>query len=291
MYFEIDSWIPHELAPFLAKGKEPRVFEGIEGERLRTVKLRGQISQGLLLPHDIVWDKNMFDFNRFEEGDDVTELLGIQKWEAPLSAQLAGVARGNFPSFIRKTDQERIQNLKREIQEYIGDAFVVEEKLDGSSMTVYLYDGEFGVCSRNLNLKESEDNTFWKVARELNLEAKLSSLGRNIAFQGELIGPGIQKNPYKLVTHEFHIFDVYDIHESKYLDPSSRRKIVDGIGLINVPMIVEYYSLPTTIDEILNVAAGKSLLSLGVDREGVVIKHMYKQFSFKAISNEWLLRN
>jgi RNA ligase (TIGR02306 family) len=91
IYCEIDSWIPHELAPFLSKGKEPREYEGVKGERLRTIKLRGQLSQGLLLPLGI----SVYDVNaELNEGDDVTEHLNIKKWEKPINAQLAGVCKG-----------------------------------------------------------------------------------------------------------------------------------------------------------------------------------------------------
>ena len=114
VYFEIDSWIPNTVAPFLTRPEHyPKVFEGVEGERLKTIKLRGQLSQGLLMPY-----KEAIPFAEqgvLIEGDDVTELLGIKKWEKPVNAQLAGVCKGNFPSLIPKTDQERCQNLKKEI--------------------------------------------------------------------------------------------------------------------------------------------------------------------------------
>jgi RNA ligase (TIGR02306 family) len=117
VYCEIDSWIPTELAPFLSKGKEPREFEGIKGERLRTVKLRGQLSQGLLLNLDSAIPQT----NSFADGDDVSELLNIVKWEMPMNAQLAGMAKGNFPSQIPKTDQERVQNLVGEAGRLFND--------------------------------------------------------------------------------------------------------------------------------------------------------------------------
>ena len=92
VYFEIDSWIPTELAPFLSKGKEPREFEGIKGERLRTIKLRGQLSQGLLMPlAEVIAIAGCT--SPIQEGDDVSEWLNIQKWEKPMNAQLAGLAR------------------------------------------------------------------------------------------------------------------------------------------------------------------------------------------------------
>lgn len=109
VYLEVDSWVPFEVAPFLTKGKEPREFEGVKGERLKTIRLKGQLSQGLLLPLTHAFNDGdgcvLLKDEVVQEGDDVTELLGVIKWEKPMSAQLAGMARGNFPSFIPKTDQ------------------------------------------------------------------------------------------------------------------------------------------------------------------------------------------
>ena len=161
VYIEIDSWVGHDLAPFLSKGNEPREYNGVRGERLRTVRLRGQVSQGLLLSRYIVLDR----VGEIHEGQDITELLGIQKWEAPIPASLAGDVRGAFPSFIPKTDQERIQNLTQEFDTWNGLEWEGSEKLDGSSMTVYHKDGDFGVCSRNWNLADSEGISLWQQAR------------------------------------------------------------------------------------------------------------------------------
>ena len=288
VYCEIDSWIPTELAPFLSKGKEPREFEGIKGERLRTIKLRGQLSQGLLLPlraNGIVVT--------LADGDDVSEALGIVKWELPMNAQLAGMAKGNFPSAIPKTDQERAQNLVAEIQAAAeaGTEYEVTEKLEGSSMTVYLIDGEFGVCSRNLDLKETEGNTFWQVARRDGIEAKMRSVvGTDFAIQGELIGPGIQGNIYKLREPEFRVFDVYSITTGAYLSPQKRRELIRNLGLQHVPFISVDKDLGVgSVEEILQWAEDISLLNPTVQREGIVFKEVRGGMSFKAISNKYLL--
>jgi len=285
VYCEIDSWIPTELAPFLSKGKEPREFEGIKGERLRTVKLRGQLSQGLLLPWTVGG-----------EGDDLSETLGIIKWEKPMNAQLAGMARGNFPALIPKTDQERAQNLKKEIEIASDDGllFEVTEKLEGSSMTVYQIGGEFGVCSRNLDLKETEGNAFWATARKEDIEGKMKRLDAqwDFAIQGELIGPGIQGNIYKLTQPEFRVFDVYDIMAGAYLDPAHRRAVVAALGLLHVPIITDGKDLGVgSIDEILQWAEDRSLLNPTVEREGIVFKECNGGMSFKAISNKYLLNS
>ena len=294
VYCEIDSWIPHTLAPFLSKGKEPRVFDGIQGERLRTMKLRGQLSQGLLLPLSTL---TMVESELFE-GLDVSFPLGIVKYEAPIPAQLAGEVKGMFPGWIQKTDQERIQNLKEELDYWLREqhGWEVTEKLDGSSMTVYLRDGEFGVCSRNLELKPSETNSLWKVAVRNNLELKLRRANRNLALQGELIGEGIQGNPYKQKGQEFFLFDIYDIDASKYLTPAERNAFVKEHDIKHVPVLAFGAELWDTlginsIDNILKFAEGKSVMGMiGCEREGLVFKSKAMQCSFKAISNKFLLK-
>ena len=298
IYLEIDSWVPHELAPFLSKGQEPREYNGVKGERLRTIRLRGQISQGLLLPIDE--DSPMW-YGRFV-GDDVTETLGIQKWEPPIPSQLQGMMRGNFPHFIPKTDQERCQNLRKDIFEtHKDDVYEVTTKLDGSSMTVYVKDGEVGVCSRNIDLVETEGNTFWKSAREQNIVDTLLELsaenGEEYAIQGELIGEGIQGNPEKLTGHKFFLFDIYSITAGRYLKVDERYSIIDklnmnGASIEHVPVIGIMYSVAkvfSTIDELLEFAEGPSL-NPQTKREGLVFKSWGSDFSFKAISNSYLLK-
>jgi RNA ligase (TIGR02306 family) len=145
VYCEIDSFLPHTLVPFLSRGKEPREFEGVKGERLRTIRLKGQISQGLLLPVSILnivadecrsfvppdyWENAAGIRVAHEEDADVTELLGILKYERPLPAQLAGQAKGNFPSFIPKTDEERCISAETQIQTEIGN-ITIKEIVDG----------------------------------------------------------------------------------------------------------------------------------------------------------------
>ena len=302
IYFEIDSWIPTELAPFLSKGKEPREFEGVKGERLRTVKLRGQLSQGLLLPIDASWIIHNLGAGpgaKFDDyvDTDVTELLNVKKWEKPMNAQLAGQAKGNFPSLIPKTDQERAQNLVKEIvaANEAGTQFEITEKLEGSSMTCYLINGEFGVCSRNLDLKETEGNAFWATARQEDIEAKMRAMfgNKNVAIQGELIGPGIQGNIYKLSKPAFYVFDIYDVEGGDYLFPAFRRAIIEKMGLNHVPVLVADGSLYDTlgitdIPQLLAFAEGKSVLA-DTEREGVVFKESRGGFTFKAISNKYLL--
>lgn len=288
IFVEIDSWVPHEIAPQLSKGQEPRVYEGIPGNRLRTVRLRKQLSQGLLLPVSLLGGVDI------TPGDDVAEHLGIIKWEAPIAAQLAGYARGNFPEFIPKTDQERCQNLVSEIRVYHGKPFLFEvtEKLDGSSMTVYVRDEDQGVCSRNMDLKETEENTFWAVARQFELIDRIRSTGRNLALQGELIGEGVQKNRYGIRGHQFKLFDVYDIDAGAYLLPAERLELAKTLEIDSVPVITLGTALSSpNVDELLIEAEGKSVLNAKTEREGVVYKAIDDStIHFKAISNRFLLK-
>lgn len=300
VYCEIDSFLPVEPEfEFLRKSSYKKLVDGTEGFRLKTIRLRGQYSQGLILPLEdainVMKRKNGEVYHEMLElNKDVSDSLGIVKYEPPIPANLAGLVKGQFPSFIQKTDEERIQNLSSELQEWKKEniTFYMTEKLDGSSATFYLRDGEFGVCSRNLDLLETEDNTYWKVARELNIEEKLRELGRDIAIQGELIGEGIQKNPYKIKGHTVRFFNVFDIDK---FEKSSRDEfleiIIDKMGLETVP--VHMLPLPLTHDVagLLELAEGKSQLNKDTEREGLVIRSLDNKISFKAISNKFLLKN
>ena len=309
VYCEIDSFIPTAIAPYLTKpGHYAKTFEGVEGERLRTVKLRGQLSQGLLIPLSVAFEKfedSKFDEGQelsefFFEGNDVSELLGIVKYEAPVPAELAGEVKGMFPSVIPKTDQERVQNLKVELAEWLTNDelhWEVTEKLEGSSMTVYMRDGEVGVCSRNLDLKPNADNSLWRAANKYNLPAKLVGIGRNIAIQGEIVGNGIQGNIYQMRDQDFLVYDIYDIDAGRYFTPGERKAFVAEHGLNHCPVLAYSARLTDTLgltnmEQILKFAEGKSVMGMiGCEREGLVFKCHEKQVSFKAISNKYLLKH
>lgn len=288
VYCEVDSFLPiKEEFEFLRKSSYKKMGDQ-EGFRLKTIRLRQQISQGLILPIDqVIPFPDVIDY--LEVGKDVSELLGIVKYEPPIPAELSGKVKGNFPSFIPKTDEERIQNLTNEFDGWKDETFYITEKLDGSSATYYVKDGEFGVCSRNLELLETEENTFWKVARELDLENKMKSLGFNVAMQSELLGPGIQKNPYNFKNHTVRFYNVFDIDNYEYFGLDKFVEIIRELGLETVPVIDTSFRLPETIDDLLKYADGKSVLNPNFDREGIVVRSLDRKISFKAISNVFLL--
>lgn len=298
VYCEIDAWVPNAVAPFLTKpGQEVKEYEGVKGERLRTVRLRGQLSQGLLLSLESVGITILHP--EYEVGIDVSDILGIVKYEPPIPAQLAGEVKGAFPGFVPKTDQERIQNLAGELDVWReeGDFWEVTEKLDGSSMTVYVRGGKIGVCSRNLELKRNTDNSLWKAVANQGIEEMLIGYSAfdsefSVALQGELIGEGIQGNPYKIRGQRFYIFDVYDIAAGAYYTPKQRMKFIAETGLAHVP-VMDSGGLLQDIDMegILNGAEGKSDLNMQTEREGIVFKRWDGKASFKAISNRFLIKN
>jgi len=301
VYFEIDSWIPTELAPFLSKGKEPREYQGVKGERLKTIKLKGQISQGLVLPLSVVYElPNNTECDVLN--DNVTEALGILKWEPVIPAQLAGKMAGNFPSFIPKTDQERIQNCLRTVEKLGVQTWEISEKLDGSSMTVFRtrntdkMDGgcRLGVCSRNWELKTDDtDNAFVKTAWNEGLFEKLSMHNLHVALQGELIGPGIQGNSYNLAEPTFYCFDIWDIESQQYYSTEQRLSLCKSLAIMHTPVFANYLTNnKTTVSELLIFAEGSSVLNPKTEREGLVFKNVNNpSLSFKAISNKWLLNN
>jgi RNA ligase (TIGR02306 family) len=333
LYIEIDSWVPHDLAPFLSKGHEPREYGGVKGERLRTVKLRGQVSQGLLLNlNDAVVYKALLGSNDWYEGQDHTEQLGIQKWEAPIPAQLQGQAAGTFPtSLIPKTDQERIQNCFGEIQkrakrfatekvwnaetqtleeypvivpaDFKEPTYEVTMKLDGSSCTIFRWENELRVCSRNLELKineENKDNTFVAMALKY-----ADAIPDGFAFQGEVMGPGIQGNREGFTEHRFFVFDIFSIQMHEYLPPFNRRELLQDLRAISasapshhhepsfavpegVPVLGTDWKAPSSVEEGLALAEGPSINHK--IREGLVWKcNEDPSFSFKTISQKFLL--
>lgn len=317
LMFEIDSFIPESDDRFAFLGKAIN-WKDKRGYRLRTMRLRKTLSQGLLLPlndfPEVVQVYSTRVLN--EDGSDPLDLaavLGIEKWEREMPACLAGQVKGNFPSFLRKTDQERIQNMTRKLDDIYSMDFEVTMKLDGSSMTSYIRDEDIGVCSRNLDLKlDDESSTFVQVFKRDAHEAILKDLkeafGFNIAMQGELMGPGIQGNRENFPEHRFFVFDLFNIDEGKYIEAEPRHKAITwiqqkGYNIDHVPVIYcNSDEKPTFIEiglpraglmEIILMMANGESINNPV-REGIVFKALdaYKEnghiFSFKAISNEFL---
>ncbi len=282
VYCEIDSLMP-----------DTPEFEFLKprGMRIKTIRLRGQISQGICFPLTIL----PADLPAHEDTD-VTEAMGIIKYEPPIPANLAGKAKGLFPSFIPKTDETRVQVLQDLLDKYKGTPCYITEKLDGSSVTYYLKNNEFGVCSRNLDLLEDDTNSMWKVAREMDIENKLKSLSKNFALQGEIIGEGIQGNKLKLKGQTVRFFNAFEIDTHTFLSFADFENLMQVLNLPTVPVLDTNFALVADIPTLVNMATRKSVLLSEVWAEGIVIRPLMERqdligrVSFKAISPEFLIK-
>lgn len=293
---EIDSWVPNHIAPFLTKeGKEPKEYKGIKGEKIRSIKLRGQISQGLLLPLSVLPNPSELSI-----GTDVTELLGIEKYEPPIPAAIVGDAR-SFSWPISKTDEIRVQlnDDYKFIENLTGQPYYITLKLDGTSSTFLIdRDETFHVCGRNYSYKRNNDHSFWKIAERYNIEQGLRNLwndGRKIALQAEVVAPGIQKNPLGLPTPDLYIFNVVDIPTNTRLCLDESLEVVKTLGLKFVPILEKGESFSYTVTDLLEKAQGKYIdhfpsAKPSQEREGIVIRSVCGHISFKAINNQFLLK-
>lgn len=212
-------------------------------------------------------------------------------WEPPIPACLAGQIAGPWPSLVQKTDQERIQNLGNEWESLTAHTYEITEKLEGSSMTAGIVNDEFVVCSRNMNLRETKENSLWQQARRYRIEEALRDLGlNNIVVQGEIIGEGIQGNYYGIKRQDFYVFDILDLSTGKYMLPEQRRELVTKLGLNHVPVLDTAKRISGTIEQVLGEADANSLLNKQKLREGIVFKRVDGPEHFKAVSNRYLLK-
>lgn len=323
VYCEVDSLLP--LKPefaFLEKGAKPKkvYIDGKEviGHRIKTIKLRGQISQGIVfpvtkvLPTQFIVENGVFTpqvgpNGEFEglligvpEGLDVTEAMGVHKYEMPLPTELAGKARGGWPGFMPKTDEPRLQAHPYIMERYKGIDWYVTEKIDGSSVTLFIKNGEMHCAGRTIDWLDDGRNTIWRVAKELKVEEKLRqyNFDEQIALQGEIYGPGIQKNPLKQSKANIRFYSAYDFAAGKYLDYMAFKLLIDSLGLEMVPVVEEPFTMLPTIDDMVKYATRNSLINPDVKLEGLVFRPLLEhrdadigRLSFKVISPEYLLKH
>jgi RNA ligase (TIGR02306 family) len=288
IYLEIDS-VPPDDEPyrFLWKNTEERP----NNFRIRTVKLRGQVSQGILFPLSLFGD---FQSTLAVEGLDVTNALDITKYEAPLPAGSANV-EGQFFDGVPKTDEERVQSEtgQRLLAALQGRPYYITVKCDGSSMTVAVHDDKVKVASRNYRLAETPDSAYWRAAHA-NDDGLIKFVEANphLAVQGELVGPGIQGNRLGLTEHKCLVFTIYDRSMGVRLSWPEMIDMATSWGFELVPLLVRpSYGFDMTQDDLLSLAEGKYDRTTN-EREGIVIRSAdsYERISFKAISNRYLLK-
>ncbi|WVS24516.1 RNA ligase [Pseudomonas phage Psxphi15] len=330
VYFEVDSLLDTERPYFAdAANWSSKLLHNIDGRthaRVKTMKLRKQLSQGYMIP---LAETGL----NAQVGDDLTKALGVVKYEKAEEASMnntggMGVKTGTsalgFPKFIPKTDQTRVQNITNLYLKAVADGEEFEEsfKLDGSSLTAFVRDGVAGVASRNVGFRmenekrsflstlsrfidhvrnrglraakwerviKKDDNAFTQMATEAGLIEAIRRDGRNLAIQGEMCGPSIQKNFEGLDKNTFFCYDVFLIDEQRYMLPAERIEFCTDQGVKHVPVNFTGPLKAATVAEVLTRADGPSGLK-GKFREGFVYKSTTRDFSFKAISNAYLLK-
>lgn len=322
LYIEVDSIVPDiKFFDFMKQRKF----------RVKTIKLRQQISQGLVIPYSEIMNiKEQIEGGKFlgempihADGFDMTKYLGITKYLSPSEREenLEHMDKKNhnffikfmtrfswfrkmfkkksksFPAFIRVTDEIRCQNFPEVLNDRSEDWYI-SEKVDGSSLTAaYVkktFGGEFYICSRNVRKFEFDSSVWSKIARHYNIKANLKKLNKtygNLAVQGEVVGQRIQGNKYKLPELDLYIFNVYNIDERKMYPLDEAQKIVSLMGLKFIPVLECFVKLPETVDECLAKADGMSVINEDTIREGLVFRKIDMSRSFKAVSNKFLLSN
>lgn len=287
VYFETDSCVPHT-----------DVYSDLEktNYRVKTQKFLGQISQGYCLGLDVLGlDENL------PIGTDVTALLGVTKYELPDEYNGAAYIIGYRPDYVTRSSETRIQTLPELVNDYHGKRCVVTEKMDGTSSSFSLLDGEYQVFSHDNEVKDSDESCYGKISKKLDIESKLRKLGGDYVLQGEICGPGICKNKYQFKDYEFFAFDIYDINTHTALPYLDFIDLCGKMGIRTVPLITDNYILPNSIDEIVEFSKGQSTIR-DTKREGIVvrlyepdsvfdyIKYEMDRFSFKVINPEYSLK-
>jgi hypothetical protein len=314
VYCEIDSILPSKPEfEFLRERKF----------RIKTIKLKGQVSQGICFPLDILPKK-------YHEGDDVTDVLGIKKYdpqaeyERKESERLGNIKRYRlikffmrypwyrrlifkpsklpFPEWIKKTDEDRIQLFPGICEREKDTVFQVTEKLDGQSATYFVIKNPswtkifkpylFGVCSRNFQILKPDGQSYWRVAKELDIKTKLLFVAErynyeSIVVQGEIIGSKIQDNKYSFKNNCLYVFNVY--LNGTQCDYINSQLWANDVGLRHVPLLDENAHLPATISKVVEMAKGKSAIE-GIPREGLVWRNYDKNISFKVVNPDFLLK-
>lgn len=329
VYIEVDSILPPKPEFEFLKDRKYRI---------RTIKLKKQISQGICFP------LNILPINKkYNVGDDVTDIIGIIKYDPEKVEEEKELYNDNknrklnfidkifkrykwyrklflestkkkysWPSFISKTDEERIQNMPEVCEKYKDIEFSATEKLDGTSCTFFIKKDktsflktnyQYGVCSRNMQRKENPNCKYWKMFKQYNFQSILKNMFEmrndkrkigyvenldNIVIQGEIIGPNIQGNKYKLTVNEFRVFNIKI--NGKLLSNSEIFNICVIYNLHYVPIVFENFKLKLNVHDNVILSQGYSLINPDIPREGIVIRNNEYNVSFKIINPEFLLK-
>ena len=300
VYFEIDSFLPiRDVFEFMRSSSYKKTDIMGEGFRLRTMRFRGQISQGLLLP-----------VSQFPEipknadvGDDVTELLGVRKWEIEERATTGGTVIGTLPYDIPHTDETRVQEEPELIQAFAGLEYYISTKMDGSSHSIGIDENGFHVTGHNYEYKDDGSSSFYKLVKAREYQAKMEDYMKvldmkTLTIQGELCAPGIQQNRLRLAKPEWYVFTIRE--NGKRVGLKRMLQICEALDITPVPIEEVGTDLPSkypTVEALLSRADGE--YPNGGKKEGIVIRPTEPVFcplisaslSMKVVSNKYLLKN
>lgn len=283
VYFPVDSVLPERLAEALGVRN---LLSGKNKDRIKTVKLRGEISQGLVVKTDVIKDYLAEIWPGLEwPPSDLTGALGVTKYEPPEIPCHAG-RLSKLPDGVSMYDIEGADNFPDALESLMDQVVVVSEKMEGTNYSVTcMPDGEtVFVNQRKHTIIPIEDgeHDFWRVSRVLGVLDSVKRIqgnnfpGQQLTLRGELVGPGIQKNIYKLKEKKVLFFDV--LVDGKYLPFDTYFDICGVYGLETVPILSYNKTLREWLDgrSLQEASNGKSTLS-DVAREGVVIKPLEEQ--------------
>lgn len=284
VFFEIDSVLPN--LPVFEEMLYGKPYS-TRAARLKSKRFRGQVSQGYVRH---VADLPQIPDAAIEEGFDVTELLGVVKYEKPETGEQVANTSYWLSPHVPRTDEDRVQSKPKLVDKIQGQPYVITIKLDGQSGTFGLDDdGVYWVCSRNFRLKPGRGGTYDAVSERYKLPALIETYPE-LVIQGEVCGPGIQGNRLGLSEPDLFVFNIFDRSTNSYFAHDALRVFCEQVGLRPVPVFEAGYSFRYTPDELLRMAEGK--YESGREREGIVIRHRYQtgtdRISFKAISNAYL---
>jgi len=331
VYVEIDSVLPKSpWCEFLKK----------YNFKIKTIKLLSQIVEGGVLSQGIIFPLSILPPKNYKIGEDVTKILNIKHIDELNEQDIDPIKKKskihkyfmqfklyrkiyfkfykkknpNFPSFLRKTDEDRLQGNLKYLELIENKGIYITEKIDGKSLTHYCKGNELRICSRNRTIYDKTED-FWNADKKYNILIKLKNFCKknniNLAIQGELIGPKIQGNKYNLKDYDYYVFDIYDIDKQQYLNYNDLEYILNELELKMVPVLYigtfyennkinlmrdkfgnETHQIENTLNDFLKLSEGKSNLNPNIEREGIVVRNIYdERVSFKVINNNFLLEN
>ena len=285
VFIQIDSIVP----------KENSYFSFMEKQHYRvwSAKFRKAPSQGLVCPLSIL--DGLVPMQQASDlmpdvkypivyvGDDVTELLGITKYEKPLDVSMCGDAKGGFPThLIPITDEDNLLNNPETLNEFMSEECYLTVKADGSSMTIIYENGEVRVCSRRLEQKEGTG--FWKIAEKYDLPTKLKTLKMNVAIQAEACGGKIQGNPLGLSEPSMFVFNIRDLTTGKWDGYYELVNFCSGLNIPPVQLVCEPFIFDDTwtiakLQEIANKVTYTTAKGEIKKGEGVVLRPVKPKYS------------